>query len=52
MSYLKATLGQLGNIELGETLTVQVFGETEQFKVVGIEPKEGPRKIVTRDTDV
>ena len=52
VSYLKATLGQLGNIELGETLTVQVFGETEQFKVTGIEPVEGPRKIVTRDTDL
>lgn len=31
---------------------MQVFGETEQFKVASMEPAEGPRKIVTKDTDL
>ena len=55
VSYLRATLCQLQNIEQGETLTIQVFGENEQFKVIGVEAtlKEGVNnKVVTKDTQI
>lgn len=50
---MRSTLTPLSNIEAGETLTLQVFGETEQFKVLALETASTqPNKVVTKETKI
>jgi sortase (surface protein transpeptidase) len=55
---MRNSLAPLSNIEPGETLTLNVFGDTEQFKVVSTDIVTDGRtegkvnKVVTKDTQI
>ncbi|CDW86820.1 spermatogenesis-associated protein 5-like [Stylonychia lemnae] len=62
LTYLRVTLQQLPNIKEGETLTVQVFGENEQFIVRKVVQKQQSEventdqltfnQVVTKETNI